>query len=307
MAESVLDESLVAALTRPPLGIQMAGFSNGRPSARHKVMDRLNSEFAGRIADALDRLAPSAPPEADAAEGRHFRWDGRHLYAVQTTAALPLDRFAGVDSQKAALLQNVGALTKGAAAHDMLLWGARGMGKSALVRSVAAARSVALVQAAGDLLGTLPDLFGRLQSVERTFLLFVDDLAFAAADPSVRLLRSVLDGGIAERPANVRLAVTSNHRHLVEREGTDARHARDSADDQLALVDRFGLVLGFHAPDQETYLAMVRSHLGAEGLDFVPEDAIAFALARGGRSGRTAWHYRTEILTRKAADLNSHG
>lgn len=263
-------------------------------------MNSMNPELAGRIADALDRLAPPSPPEADAAQGRHFRWDGHRLSAVTSATALPLERFVGVDSQKAALMQNVGALAAGAAAHDMLLWGARGMGKSALVRSVAAERSVALVQAAGDQLGTLPDLFARLQPVARPFVLFVDDLAFAATDPSVRLLRSVLDGGIAERPANVRLAVTSNHRHLVEREATDSRHARDSADDQLALVDRFGLVLGFHAPDQDSYLAMVRSHLGAEGLDFVAEDAIAFALARGGRSGRTAWHYRTEILARQA-------
>lgn len=263
-------------------------------------MNSMNPELVRRIADALDRLAPPDPPEADIAQGRHFRWDGRRLWAVGSAAPLGLERFVGVDSQKAALMQNVGALAAGVAAHDMLLWGARGMGKSALVRSIAAARSIALVQAAGDQLGTLPDLFGRLQQVARPFLLFVDDLAFGATDPGVRLLRSVLDGGIAERPANVRLAVTSNHRHLVERTATDARHARDSTDDQLALVDRFGLVLGFHAPDQDCYLAMVRSHLDAEGLDFAPEDAIAFALARGGRSGRTAWHYRTEILARNA-------
>ncbi len=280
----------------------MAGFSNGRTFARHKSMNSMNPELAERIAAALERLAPPAPTEADAANGRHFRWDGRRLAPVAGTTALPLERFVGVESQKAALMLNVGALAQGAAAHDMLLWGARGMGKSALVRSVAAARAVALVQAAGDQLGTLPDLFERLQPIARPFLLFVDDLAFAATDPAVRLLRSVLDGGIAERPANVRLAVTSNHRHLVEREATDARHARDSADDQLALVDRFGLVLGFHAPDQESYLAMVRSHLDAEGLDFVAEEAIAFALARGGRSGRTAWHFRTELLARKAGN-----
>jgi uncharacterized protein len=206
-----------------------------------------------------------------------------------------------VDAQIEALLRNVGALARGLDSHDMLLWGARGMGKSALIRSVAAEQEVALVQAAGDALATLPALFRLLSAVERPFLLFVDDLAFAATDPSVRLLRSLLDGGIAERPANVRLAVTSNHRHLVEREAADSRHARDAADDQLALVDRFGMVLGFHVPDQDTYLEMVRRHLAAEGLEFVAEDAIAFALGRGGRSGRTAWHYRTQMLVERAS------
>ncbi|MGL6043311.1 MAG: DUF815 domain-containing protein [Sandaracinobacteroides sp.] len=254
-----------------------------------------------RIAQALERLAPPAPPEADPASGRAFRWDGGRLFGVEAPTELPLERFVGVDSQIAALEQTVGALARGAPAHDILLWGARGMGKSALVRSVAAARGVALVQAAGDMLGTLPALFGRLRDVPRPFLLFVDDLAFAAADPSVRLLRSLLDGGIAERPANLRLVVTSNHRHLIEREATDSRHARDSADDSLALVDRFGLVLGFHAPDQETYLEMVRRHLAADGLAFDAADAIAFALGRGGRSGRTAWHYRTELLARRSS------
>jgi hypothetical protein len=206
-----------------------------------------------------------------------------------------------VDAQVAALRQSLGALARGAPAHDMLLWGARGMGKSALVRAVAAETGAALVAAAAGDLATLPRLFERLAAAGRPFLLFVDDLAFAAADPEVRLLRSLLDGGIAARPGNVRLAVTSNHRHLVERDHGDARHARDAADDQLALVDRFGLVLGFHVPDQPTYLEMVRRHLAAEGLGFDETEAIAFALARGGRSGRTAWHFRTELLARAAA------
>lgn len=264
-------------------------------------MTEPNPELLQRIACALERLAPPLPPEADPATGQSFRWDDARLLAVDTPVAIPLDRFAGVDSQIAALAQNVRALAAGAPAHDMLLWGARGMGKSALVRSVVAATPVPLVQASGDMLVTLPALFDRLRACPRPFLVFVDDLAFEAADPSVRLLRSLLDGGIAERPANVRLAVTSNHRHLIEREAADSRHARDAADDQLALVDRFGLVLGFHAPDQNTYLDMVRRHLAAEGLGFEPGEAIAFALARGGRSGRTAWHYRTELLARKAS------
>lgn len=254
-----------------------------------------------RIASALERLAPLLPPEADPEVGLAYRWDGARLLALADHAPMPAARFAGVDSQMAALRQNIAALARSNAAHDMLLWGVRGMGKSALIRSLAAEAGVALVQAAGDQLASLPLLFQRLAAVPRPFLLFVDDLAFAGTDPSVRLLRSVLDGGIAERPANVRMAVTSNHRHLVEREvGGDPRHGRDVQDDQLALVDRFGLVLGFHTPDQDGYLEMVRRHTEADGLSFDPADAIAFALGRGSRSGRTAWHYRTELLTRRA-------
>jgi uncharacterized protein len=255
-----------------------------------------------RIAHSLEQLAGPEPAAADPSGGNSFRWDGKTLHTVSSPSVLPTNRFAGVDPQIESLARNIGALARGAPAHDMLLWGARGMGKSALVRAVAAEQKVALVQAAGETLGTLAGLFDRLSAVPRPFLLFVDDLAFAGADPQVRTLRSLLDGGVAERPANIRLAVTSNHRHLVEREAADSRHARDAADDQLALVDRFGLVLGFHAPDQETYLEMVRRHLDAEGLPLDETDAIAFALGRGGRSGRTAWHYRTELLTRRATE-----
>lgn len=261
-----------------------------------------NEILLARIADALDRLSPPTPAEADAMAHPAYRWDGHRLLAVLRPNALPLDRFAGVDSQLAAIRQNLAALQANAAAHDMLLWGSRGMGKSALVRSVSAERGVALVQCAGDVLATLPALFDRLRGQSRPYVIFVDDLAFAATDPGVRLLRSLLDGGVAERPANLRLAVTSNHRHLVEREQTESsRHGRDSQDDQLALVDRFGLVLGFHAPDQDTYLEMVRRHLSAEGLEMDAGDALQFALGRGGRSGRTAWHYRTECLSRRAS------
>lgn len=254
-----------------------------------------------QIAHSLDRLAPPAATDADPADGRAFRWDGRALHAIARPNVLPIDRFAGVEAQVAALRQNIGALAAGAPAHDMLLWGSRGMGKSALVRSAAAETAVALVQASADGLSTLPALFDRLETAGRPFLLFVDDLAFTATDLDVRALRSLLDGGIAERPANVRLAVTSNHRHLVERPPADSRHARNSSDDQLALVDRFGLVLGFHVPDQQAWLEMVRRHLAPEGLALDEADAIAFALARGGRSGRTAWHYRNELLARRAA------
>ncbi len=254
-----------------------------------------------RIADALDRIAPPPAAFADPASAWALRWDGSRLAALSAAAVVPLDRFVGVDAQMQALIRNFEAHSDGRPAHDCLLWGARGSGKSALVRSVAQATGLAIVEAAADGLGSLPALFAMLEPVPRPFLLFVDDLAFEADDPAIRSLRSLLDGGVAARPSNVRFAMTSNHRHLLAREAGDSasRHARDALDDQLALVDRFGLVLGFHVPSQDEYLDMVRRHCSAEELVVDPADALAFALSRGGRSGRTAWHYRTELLTRR--------
>jgi predicted AAA+ superfamily ATPase len=262
-----------------------------------------------RIAAALDRLAPLAVAEADPRMCRTLRWDGQHLVAVNAAPTVPLDRFVAVDAQAAALSRNMAALGAGRPAHDMLLWGARGMGKSALIRATAAAAGLSVVEASASAIPTLPRLFDRLAGVPAPVLVFVDDLAFAPGDPEIRALRSLLDGGVAARPPSTRLAVTSNHRHLVIRPSDEmsgreatARHARDHADDALALVDRFGLVLGFHAPSQEEYLAMCRGYLAAESLPLDETHALAFALARGGRSGRTAWHYRTDLLSRRATD-----
>lgn len=257
-----------------------------------------------RIADALERLAPPGPDPALARAARLLRWTGRTLEAVAPRAVLDPSMFLGVEAQKAALRTNLLALARGGPAHDMLLWGARGMGKSALVHSLAHALDLPLVEATGAGLETLGALFALLAGAGRPFLVFVDDLAFDSGGSALRKLRSLLDGGVEARPAHVRLAVTSNHRHLLARvaaEPADARHPRDLAEDQLALVDRFGLVLGFHLPDQETYLCMCRAYLAAEGLALDEADALAFALARGTRSGRTAWHYRVEQLVRRAS------
>lgn len=257
-----------------------------------------------RIAAALERLAPASVAEADPGHAKAMRWDGRHLAAVRPAPTVPLERFVGVDGQLAALRRNLASLARGGSAHDMLLWGARGMGKSALLRSLADWAGLALVETPASALATLPALFARLEPAAGPFLVFVDDIAFDSLDDRARALRSLLDGGVAARPAQVRLAVTSNHRHLHRREADpQARHARDAEDDAVALTDRFGLVLGFHAASQDQYLAMCRGYLEAEGLPLDEGDALAFALARGGRSGRTAWHYLTEVRTRFAEGL----
>ena len=261
-----------------------------------------------RIADALDRLAPIPTPVPDLAACRSFRWDGVHLAAVSPAPPLPLDRFVGVAMQMAALQQNLAAHANGVEAHDILLWGARGSGKSALVRAISHCAGLALVEAGADTLPSLPALFACLETRANRFLVFVDDLAFEASDPAIRTLRSLLDGGVAARPANTRVAVTSNHRHLVaremaENEAAGAVNPRDVLDDRLALADRFGLKLGFQYPDQAAFLEMVAAYAAHFGLDWDEADALAFAHQRGGRSGRVAWHYAVELAGQAGRSL----
>lgn len=253
-----------------------------------------------RIAAALERLAP--PPAADADLSAHpaYLWDGRALVAARSFAPLPLDTLTGIDQQKVALVDNLRRLAAGHAAHDVLLWGARGTGKSALVAAAAAAAGVALVEVATHSLDSLPRLFARLATTERPFAVFVDDLGFSSPDEA-RTLRSLLEGGAEARPASVRLLVTSNRRHLVARdlaEQDSAINPRDVVDDALALADRFGLSLGFHAIDQDTYVAIVAGYARSYGLAFDAQDAIAWATRRGSRSGRVAWQYVVEVAGR---------
>jgi predicted AAA+ superfamily ATPase len=158
-----------------------------------------------------------------------------------------------------------------------------------------------LIEVAGDHLASLPDLFARIAPAPRAFILFIDDLGFAETSEAPRLLRSMLEGGAEARPANARLYVTANRRHIVPRdiaEQDSAINPRDVIDDKLALADRFGLSLGFHVCDQATYVAMVAAYAAALGLPHDPDDAIQWATQRGSRSGRVAWQYVVELAGR---------
>ncbi|TAD71508.1 MAG: DUF815 domain-containing protein [Sphingomonadales bacterium] len=263
-------------------------------------------EALERIAAALERLAPPPSPPTDWLTHPAYMWDGTGARAVPVLDALPLIGLHGIEAQKVALRNNCARLASGAAAHDVLLWGARGMGKSALVRAAVAdvqadnPKALVLVQLAPDTLSSFPALITQLAPQPRAFLLFIDDLGFAADGRAEMLaLRSLLDGGIAPRPAHVRVAVTANRRAIVEREDTSgALHERDERDDALALADRFGLTLGFHPADKDTYLAILAGYLTPLGLGFDAEEAMAFALTRGNRSGRTALQFATEVAGR---------
>jgi len=253
-----------------------------------------------RIADALERMFPPPAPEADPTDGAAFLWSANRLGPVRTFRPMPLDQLVGIDGQKATLVENSRRHAAGLPAHDALLWGARGMGKSALAKAAAAAHGLPIVEVANDAVATLPRLFEWLDVLPRRYIIFVDDLGFDAEDQSYKSLRSQLEGGVVARPDNCRLYVTSNRRHLTMRTlaDNDPVNPRDVLDDRLALADRFGLSLGFHACDQATYLAIVQNYTDALGLPFDRVEALSWAITRGSRSGRVAWQYVQDVAGR---------
>jgi predicted AAA+ superfamily ATPase len=271
----------------------------------------MNDELLARIASALERIAPPPPESADPLAHPAYVWRDGALQAARDFAPMPLDLLEGMEAQKEAVLGNMRRLAEGLPAHDVLLWGARGTGKSALVKSAVGAvqeegGALALVEVAGDGLAGLPGLFAALAGVKRAFILFIDDLGFAEPSEAPRLLRSVLEGGAEARPGNARLHVTANRRHIVPRDMSEqdgSINPRDTADDKLALADRFGLSLGFHVVDQPTYVAIVEGYARAYGLRFDPQEAISWATQRGGRSGRVAWQYVVELAGQQGKTL----
>lgn len=265
-----------------------------------------------RIATALERLAPPAPAPFDWTNAPAFVWDQSGARAVPVLVAPQLALLRGIDAQKEVVVANIARHAAGSAAHDMLLWGSRGMGKSALLRAgVAAAQMgigpIALVQVAPDALAGLTGLFSALARVDRPFLVYIDDLGFEDGDSTgPRQLRSWLEGGVEARPANVRLAVTANRRAIVSRhlsEQDDPINPRDVVDDRLALADRFGLSIGFHACSQDDYLAIIAGYAAEYGLTFTEADALEWSKRRGARSGRVAWQYVTELAGRAGRQI----
>ena len=266
-----------------------------------------------RIAAALERLAPPAAQAIDWTMAPAYVWDGTGARGVDEVVAPPLALLRGIDQQKAVVTANIARLAAGHAAHDMLLWGSRGMGKSALLRaSVCAAQAerpgtLALVQIGQDALAGFVPLFAALGRIDRRFLVYVDDLGFEEGDGNgPRLLRSLLEGGIEARPGNVRLAVTSNRRAIVPRhasEQDDPLNPRDAVDDRLALADRFGLSIGFHNCSQDDYLAIIAGYADHIGLHWDQSEALEWSRRRGARSGRVAWQFVTELAGRSGRSL----
>jgi predicted AAA+ superfamily ATPase len=271
------------------------------------------TELLARIAGALERLAPPARPAPSWTDAPAYVWDGAGARPVARIEAPQLALLRGIDEQKERVVGNVERLAAGYAAHDMLLWGSRGMGKSALLRaSIVSAQAldpgrIALVQVAQEALSALAELFSALGKQDRRFLVFIDDLGFEDADGSgPRALRSWLEGGVEARPANVRIAVTSNRRAIVARhlsEQDDPVNPRDAMDDKLALADRFGLSIGFHNCSQDDYLAIIAGYAENHGLAWDQGEALEWSRRRGARSGRVAWQFVTELAGRSGKVL----
>lgn len=267
-------------------------------------VDRLLSAYTGRI-----------PNAADLATHLAFRWRvGRgigRLEPIPAIAAFDLDDLVGVDAAIESLERNVRQLLAGLPFNDVLLFGARGSGKSSAVRGLLTRHAPAglrLIEVDRSDLAALPDLLAALHDVTRStpdrhaFLIFCDDLAFGTSEVGFRELKAALEGGIEARPARVCVVVTSNRRHLLPETMAENRQARldasgelhlgEALEEKLALADRFGLVVGFYPCDQETYLAIVAHWLAKEGIDALDEPAreaaLRHALERGGRSGRVA-------------------
>jgi predicted AAA+ superfamily ATPase len=264
------------------------------------------------IAGALERLAPSAPASAglDGAEAYLWHAQGAWLEAVPQVNRVELSLLKGIERARDILLENTRRFAKGLPANNALLWGARGTGKSSLVKAVHAEVAketggrLALVEIHREDLASLPVLLQRLRGSQRRFLLFCDDLSFDQSDTSYKSLKAVLEGGIEGRPANVLFYATSNRRHLmprdmIENERSTAINPSEAVEEKVSLSDRFGLWLGFHNCDQDTYFAIVEGYARRFGLALPNEQLRAAAnewsVTRGARSGRVAWQFIQDL------------
>ncbi len=261
-----------------------------------------------RIAEALERLSPPPPPPPDLGAADGFIWQAHsgHLQPVDDIDSIPIDLLRGIDDQKERLLTNTRIFALGHRANNVLLWGARGTGKSSLIKAVFGAvnakrakkKRLALIEIQREDIATLPNLLQCLGATTRRCILFCDDLSFSAADRHYKSLKSVLDGGIKGRPNHILFYATSNLRHLTPHEDDRLNSPLapvDQTDEQISLSDRFGLWIGFHTLDQEAYLEIVTGYAEAYGLTIQPEkirsECLEWARTRGAVSGRVAWQY----------------
>ena len=272
-----------------------------------------------RIAQALERLAPAPLPAPDFSSATAFVWHTQpdRLEAVPKVARVALNLLVGVDRSRDTLLANTRQFAKGLPANNALLWGARGMGKSSLVKAIHADvqadhSHLKIVELQREDLPSVARLLNLLRGSGDRFILFCDDLSFGQDDAHYKSLKAILDGGIEGRPENVVLYATSNRRHLmprdmIENEQGSAINPAEAVEEKVSLSDRFGLWLGFHACDQDQYLAMIDGYCDAHGLKIPPEmlraEAIEWQATRGSRSGRVAWQFFTDLAGRHGVKL----
>ncbi len=271
--------------------------------------------LAARIAEALERLAPPPAAKVVLADADAFVWQPTPamLIPVAAVSRVGIDLLLGIDRAKSILLDNTMRFARGFPANNTMLWGARGMGKSSLIKAAHATcnevhpGSLALIEIHREDISTLPELLRLLRGERRRCLIFCDDLSFEREDADYKALKSVLDGGIEGRPANVLFYATSNRRHLmprdmIENERSTAIHANEAVEEKVSLSDRFGLWIGFHPCDQDIFFAMIDGYADALGITLSREDlhkgAVEWSITRGARSGRVAWQYIQEVAGR---------
>lgn len=274
-----------------------------------------------RVADALERLAPPAAPPNELEASDAFVWhaDRGWLEPVHQVNRVEIGLLRGIDRVRDILLDNTERFAVGLPANNVLLWGARGTGKSSLVKAAHAAvnemhpHALALVEIHREDIPSLPHLLSLLRASSRRCLLFCDDLSFDQHDTSYKSLKAVLEGGIEGRPANLVLYATSNRRHLmprdmIENERSTAINPAEAVEESVSMSDRFGLWLGFHSIDQETYHAIVRGYAERFGLDLPPDqlraEASEWSITRGSRSGRVAWQFIQDLAGRLGKPLS---
>ena len=282
-------------------------------------MSETTDSLLARIADALDRLAPprAARPHLGAAEAFVWHAEDSALTPVPKVNRVALDLLHGIDLVRDQLAENTQRFARGLPANNALLWGARGMGKSSLVKAVhadvnAGHGALKLVEIHREDISSLPVLMGILRDAPGRFIVFCDDLSFDSDDTSYKSLKAALEGGIEGRPDNVIFYATSNRRHLLprdmmENERSTAINPGEAVEEKVSLSDRFGLWLGFHRCSQDEYLSMVFGYADHFGLKASREDlragAIEWAATRGARSGRTAWQYIQDLAGKLGQQL----
>jgi len=303
------------------------------PKSRSRPAGSISAGSGGtfeRIADALERLAPTAGVKPDFAAAEAFSWhpDERQLLPVARVNRVAMSLLKGIDRMRDVLVENTERFARGLPANNALLWGARGMGKSSLVKAVHAAVNAAhttskdaggplkLVEIHREDIESLPELMGLMRSEPYRFIVFCDDLSFEAEDTSYKSLKAMLEGGIEGRPDNVVFYATSNRRHLMSRdmmenERSTAINPGETVEEKVSLSDRFGLWLGFHRCSQDEYLAMVEGYVAYYRIPLSGEkltrEALEWATTRGARSGRVAWQYVQDLAGRMGVRLLEDG
>ena len=285
------------------------------------MIDQDTKDLLARIVGALERMAPEPEPEISITEADAFVWHagGQGLEPVPNVNRVDIALLQGISRQQDQLIDNTKRFTNGFPANNALLWGARGTGKSSLVKAVHALinkenpGSLALIEIHREDIPSLPTLLTKLRSEERRCLIFCDDLSFDGEDEAYKSLKAVLDGGVEGRPENVIFYATSNRRHLmprdmIENERSSAINPSEATEEKVSLSDRFGLWLGFHNVDQNTYFEIIEGYTKHYGLNDPSVDLRAeaneWSVTRGARSGRVAWQYIQDLAGRLGKNLS---